>query len=56
MCIELSAASALAKSFSESFRPPEGVAVPLMADPSESDRFLGFITYRISIRIQWRKG
>lgn len=39
-----SAASAFARSFSDSLRPPEGVAVPEIAEASESERFLGFMT------------
>jgi hypothetical protein len=40
----LKAASACSKSFSLSFLPPDGVAAPDIAELSESDLFLGFMT------------
>jgi hypothetical protein len=49
MCIDDNAASAFSKSFSDNFRPPDGVAVPLIAEANESDRFLGFMTCLLAL-------
>lgn len=49
MCMDDRAASAFSRSFSDNFRPPDGVAVPLIAEASESDRFLGFMTWLLAL-------